>query len=106
MSGGINFRQGGPIAWIAVQQEQSYHSSCEAEIHTTDKISKLLMGLGHLAGSIHANGHDILDTLEPSPDYNDNEACICWSHNVTTKQIRHMEMRENLVREWVQVQSL
>jgi hypothetical protein len=39
--------------------------------------------------------------VEASPLYNDNESCIKWSHNMTTKQIHHMEMRENAVREWV-----
>ncbi len=39
---------------------------------------------------------------EASPLYNDNESCVKWSHNVTKKQIRHMEMRKNAVREWVQ----
>ena len=38
--------------------------------------------------------------------YNDNEACVSWTHNMTTRQIRHMEMRENSVREWVNDQLL
>ena len=102
MSGGIIFRQGGPIAWISVHQERTSLSSCKAEIRATNEISKLLMALYHLAGSLHDNEQDIPDTLELSPVYNDNEACVRWSHNMTTKQIRHMEMRENSVREWVQ----
>ena len=62
----------------------------------------MLMALQHLAGSLRYNGRDISDTLEPSPVYNDNEACIRWSHNTTTKQIWHIEMHENSVCEWVQ----
>ncbi len=34
--------------------------------------------------------------------YNDNESCVKWSHNMTMKQICHMEMRKNAVCEWVQ----
>ena len=56
----------------------------------------------HLAESVRLSGYDITDTLAPSPLYNDNAACIQWSHNMTSKKIRHMELQENLVREWVQ----
>jgi hypothetical protein len=60
----------------------------------------------HLAESIRTSGFDISDTLTPSPLYNDNAACIQWSHNMTTKKIRHMELRENYVREWVADKTL
>jgi hypothetical protein len=101
MSGGIVFRQGGPIAWTAVRQERTSLSLCKAEIHATNEVSKLLMGICHHADDVRMNGHDIVDTVEASPLYNYNELCIKWSHNMTTKQIRHMEMQENAVREWV-----
>jgi hypothetical protein len=102
MSEGIIFRQGGPIAWTAVPQERTSLSSCKAEIRATNKVPKLLMGIRHLADDIQKNGYDIVDTAEASPLYNDNELCVKWSHNMIKKQIRHMEMRENAVREWVQ----
>ncbi len=31
--------------------------------------------------------------------YNDNKACIDWSKSSTSKGLRHIQMRENLVRE-------
>ena len=34
--------------------------------------------------------------------YNDNNACVCWSHNMTTKDLRHIQIRENGIREMVQ----
>jgi len=92
MSGGIIFRQGGPIAWIAVHQERTSRSSCEAEIRATNEISKLLMGIRHLVDAVREGGHNIADTMVASPLYNDNEACVKWSHNMTTMQICHMEM--------------
>jgi hypothetical protein len=52
MSGGIIFCQGGPIAWIAVRQEHTSLSSCEAEIRATNKVSKLLMSIRNLAESV------------------------------------------------------
>jgi hypothetical protein len=102
MSGGIIFCQGGPIAWTAVCQERTSLSSCEAEIRVTNEVSKMLMGISHLANNVWKNGYDIVDMAEASPLYNDNESCVKWSHNMTTKQICYMEMRENAVREWVQ----
>jgi hypothetical protein len=106
MSGGIIFRQGGPITWITVCQERTSLSSCEAEIRATNKVSKLLMSIRNLAESVRDNGHNILYTTNASPLYNNNESCVQWSHNMTAKQIQHMEMQENVVREWVQDASL
>jgi hypothetical protein len=100
MSGGIVFCQGGPIAWTAVRQERTSLSSCEAEICAMNKVSKFLMGICHLAEDVRTCGHAIVDAAEASPLCNDNELCIKCSHNMTTKQIHHMEMRENAVREW------
>ena len=31
--------------------------------------------------------------------YNDNEACVQWSHTSTSKGIKHVNLRENYVRE-------
>jgi hypothetical protein len=44
MSGGIIFHKGGPIVWVAVQQEKTSLSSCEAKIWATNKISKIGCG--------------------------------------------------------------
>jgi hypothetical protein len=60
----------------------------------------------HLAESVRSCGFDISDTLTPSPLYKDNTACIQWSHNMTTKKIRHMGLRKNSVREWVADKTL
>jgi hypothetical protein len=42
MSGGIVFCPGRPTAWTAVRQERMSLSLCKAEIHATNKVSKLL----------------------------------------------------------------
>jgi hypothetical protein len=96
MSGGVVFRQGGPLSWIANRQDQTALSSGEAEIRATNVVSKSVVGMRH-----RSSGYDITDTLAPSPLYNDNAACIQWSHNMTSKKIWHMELQENSVREWV-----
>jgi hypothetical protein len=60
------------------------------------------MCIHNLAKSVRNSGFAIPDTTTASPLYNDNKSCVRWSHNMTTKQICHMEMRENAVPEWVQ----
>ena len=70
------------------------------------KYPKLVVAVCHLASSVCKGGHNIPDTLESSTIYNDDEACVHWLHNMTTKQIQHMDMHENSVCEWVQDSSL
>jgi hypothetical protein len=38
--------------------------------------------------------------------YNDNDACVSWAHNMTSKVARHIKLRKNAVREWVQDKTL
>jgi hypothetical protein len=101
MSSRVVFWQGGPLSWTAIRQDQTALSSGEAEIHATNETSKSVVGMRHLAESVQSSGYDISDTVAPSPLYNDNAACIQWTHNTTSKKIWHMELRENVVREWV-----
>jgi hypothetical protein len=84
MSGGVVFRQGGPLSWLCTRQDQTALSSGEAKIHATNEASKSVVGMRHLAESVWSSGFDILDTLTPSLLYNDNAACIQWSHNMTS----------------------
>ena len=91
---------------MCTRQDQTSLSSGEAEIRATNEASKSVVGMRHLAEGVRSNGFDISDALDPSPLYNDNAACIQWSHNMTSKKIRHMELRENSVREWVENRTL
>jgi hypothetical protein len=54
-----------------------------------------------MISSLSSLGYPIRDTKTATPLYNDNEACIKWCHNMTTKGNRHIEQRENAVREWI-----
>jgi hypothetical protein len=38
--------------------------------------------------------------------YNDNQACVNWSKRSTTKGLRHIQMKENRVRESVASKSV
>jgi hypothetical protein len=76
MSGGVVFRQGGPLSWMAIHQDQTALNSGEAEIRATNNTAKSIIGMHHLAESIQSSGYDISDMVAPSPLYNDNAACI------------------------------
>ena len=47
---------------------------------------------------------DLLNEIMPEPTtvLNDNNACVQWSHNCTTKGLRHIQIRENAIRESIQ----
>ena len=106
MSGGIIFRCGGPVAWVGERQDKTSLSSCEAEIRATSATAKLLKSVLNMASGLADSGVSITDLDGSSALYNDNEACVAWSHNMTSKAVRHMELRENAVREWVQDGSI
>ena len=90
---------GGPIHWVSKRQTVTARSSAEAEIYATDECTKFLLYLHHILTDLgFAHKH-----MPPKTKiYNDNEACVCWSHNMTTKGLRHIQIRENAVRESIQ----
>eukprot|EP00957_Ditylum_brightwellii_P103508 7886596-Ditylum_brightwellii.AAC.1 len=47
---------------------------------------------------------ELKDSIMKSPTiiYNNNNACVCWTKNLTTKGLRHIQIQENAVREAVQ----
>ena len=49
-----------------------------------------------------ASGILLGDADKATKLYNDNSACVQWSHNMTTKSMRWVELPENSIREWVQ----
>ena len=106
MSGAIIFRSGGPIAWKGERQEKTSGSSCEAEIRATNLGCKLTMGLRNFAEDFSSAGVHLHDCGAPTSVYNDNQSCVNWSHNLTMKNTRHMELKENSVRELVQEKAL
>jgi hypothetical protein len=106
MSGGIVFKNGGPIGWVRERQVCTSLSSCEAEIRATCTTSKKVDDFRNLCCSVSNSGLSILDIDSPTIIYNDNAACIKWSYNMTSKAARHIELCENSVRKWVQDKML
>ena len=87
---------GGPLHWISKRQSITARSSAESEIYATDECCKALIHL-----SLLVDGLKLIQDVMPRPTtlYNDNQACIIWSRSMTTKGLRHVQIRENAVRE-------
>ena len=90
---------GGPLHWKSKRQSFTARSSAEAEIGAVDECTKTIQHLENLLRDL-----GLFETFAPDPItiYNDNAAAVQWSHNMTTKGLRHIQMKENAVREQVQ----
>jgi hypothetical protein len=106
MNGGIVFCNGGPIGWLSECQKRTSLSSCEAEICAASATSKKVVDFRNLCRSVSNSGLPVPDASSPMVLYNDNNACIQWSHNMTLKAACHIELRENSVCKWVQDKTL
>jgi len=86
----------GPLHWISKRQTVTACSSTEAEIYATDECMKFLLELDQLL-----QFPDVKRLFMPSTTtiYNDNKACVNWSSRCTTKGLRHIQMKENRIRE-------
>lgn len=94
LSGFIICRSGGPIAWKSIRQAQTALSSCEAEVVATNECTTELLSIRNRCQDL-----SLPDITLPTTIYNDNQACVDWSSTVTTKGIKHVNLRENRVRE-------
>jgi hypothetical protein len=102
MNGGIIFKNGGPIGWLARRQERTSLSSFEAKICATNVTSKKVVDFRNLSCSVLDSSHFLPDINSPTILYNDSNACVKWSHNLTSKAAWHIELRKSSVRKWVQ----
>ncbi len=102
ISGGILYKNGGPLGWLSKHQEHTYLSSCEAEIRATCAMSKKVVKLCNICRSVNDSSFLITDIDKPTLLYNDNEAYIRWSHKMTSKAAWHIELHKNSVHKWVQ----
>jgi hypothetical protein len=101
MSDAIIFRSGSPITWKTDHQERTSLSSCDTKIRTTNMGSRLTVNVCNMILHLASLGYPITDAKQLTPLYNDNEACVKWCHNLTTKGNHHIEHREKATREWV-----
>jgi hypothetical protein len=106
MSGAILFCLGGPLTWKADCQDLTSLSSCEAEIRATNMGSRLTVNTCNLILDLSSKGYLIMDAETTTPVFNDNDACVQWCHDMTTKGNQHIKHRENVTREWVEDGSI
>ena len=100
MSDAMVFRMNGQLVWKTERQPKTSLSSCEAEIRATNLGSKLTMAARNFTRGFEACGESApSDISRPTQVFNDNNACVLWSGNMTLKALRHVELRENSVRE-------
>ena len=87
---------GGPLHWVSKRQTITARSSTEAEIYATDECVKCLLHIINLLKDLKLYERF---TDGPIKVHNDNEASVKWSHNMTTKGLRFIQMQENAIRE-------
>ena len=89
----------GPIHWSSKRQTITARSSAESEIYATDECCKDILYLSQLIHDLNLQSDLLSKTIHI---YNDSMACVHWTRNKTTRSIRHIQLRENAIRESVQ----
>ncbi|MFN9979027.1 MAG: Ty1/Copia family ribonuclease HI, partial [bacterium] len=78
------------------RQQVTACSSAEAEIYATNECVKFLLELVQILEFFEVRHLFMPGT---TTIFNDINACVNWSKRCTSKGLRHIQMRENLVRE-------
>jgi len=86
----------GPLHWMSKCQTVTAGSTAEAEIYATNECVKFLLKLVQLLDFLGVRELFMPGTMVI---YNDNQACVNWSKSSTSKGLRHIQMKENHVRE-------
>ena len=90
---------GGPLDWVSKRQTYTARSSAQAEIGAVDECTKRIQQIRNILADLDLSR---LYCNAPITIYNDNAAAVQWSHNMTTKGLRYVQIRENAVRESIQ----
>ncbi len=69
-------------------------------------MSKEIIDPHNICWSVNDSGFAITDIDKHTLLYNNNEAYIRWSHNMTSKAAWHIELHKNSVCEWVQDRTI
>ena len=84
---------------MSKRQTFTARSSNQAEIGAIDECTKTIQQITNILQDL--NLHQ-LHCQAPVTIHNDNAAAVQWSHNMTTKGLRYIQIRENAVRECIQ----
>ncbi len=98
----LSSKNRGPVGWLSKHQERMSLSFYEAKICTTNATSKKVVDFRNLSCSVFDAGYTHSDIKAPTVLNNDNDVCVKWSYNMTSKSARHIELCKNSVCKWVQ----
>ena len=93
ISGWFVMNAGAPIAWGCARHKDTAQSSCQAEVHSINETTKLILEFRLLFRDLN------LPLTHPVAIKNDNQGAVQWSKGTTTKKMRWVDLRENLIRE-------
>ena len=84
-------------------QTYTARSSTQAKIGAVDECTKAILQIKNIPNDLK-----LFDRFHKGPItiYNDNQACVQWSHKMTTKGLCYIQMQENAVRESVQDRTI
>lgn len=91
---------GGPLHWESKRQKITARSLAEAEIYATGECVKRLQQLCNILSDL-----DLISRFMPNATtvYNNNNVCMHWSKNMTTRGLCHIQIWGNTVREQYQL---
>ena len=89
----------GPVHWSSKRQTITARSSAESEIYATDECCKDILYLSQLIHDLNLQNDLLSKTIHI---YNESMTCVHWTKNKATRSIRHIQLRENAIRESVQ----
>ena len=85
-----------PLHWSAKRQQITARSTAKAEIYATDECVKHILHLSNIVSDLGLTKQLISKFI---PIFNDNTACVQWANNKPSRNIRHIQIRENATRE-------
>mmetsp|Transcript_14142 Transcript_14142/g.20281 ORF Transcript_14142/g.20281 Transcript_14142/m.20281 type:complete len:147 (-) Transcript_14142:171-611(-) len=85
---------GAPVFWKCHKESRTSRSSTEAEVKATDECTKSVQMFRNILGDL-----DLINLSLATAIYNDNQGAVNWSNTSSTKGMRHVNIRENAVRE-------
>ena len=91
---------GGAIIYKLKTQSLTAGSLTEAEFIAAHSAGKVAWYLQFLLKDLS------YEQSEPTPIYNNNQACIHWSYNNTSKGLHYIQIKENAVRENIQLNNI
>ena len=89
---------GAPVFWKCHKENRTSRSSCEAEVKATDECTKSVQMFRNVLADLN-----LINLSQPTAIYNDNQGAVNWSNSSSTKGMRHVNIRENAVREAIHV---